>query len=102
MTKDSVTSVPNLMVSVQRTYEASLVLGSIKGVERSNAVRAMADALDEAIDDILEANTLDLEASREMAVPELILEWLKLTPERLNNTVETFIGWLSCLTRSVG
>ncbi len=89
MTKDSVTSLPNLMVSVQRTYEASLVLGSTKGVERSNAVRAMADALDEAIDDILEANTLDLEASREMAVPDLILEWLKLTPERLNNTVET-------------
>lgn len=90
MTKDSVTSVPNnLMVSVQRTYEASLVLGSTLGVERSHAVRAMADALDEAIDDILEANTLDLEASREMAVPDLILEWLKLTPERLNNTVET-------------
>lgn len=89
MTKDSVTSLPNLMVSVQRTYEASLVLGSTKGVERSHAVRAMADALDEAIDDILEANTLDLEASREMAVPDLILEWLKLTPERLNNTVET-------------
>ena len=89
MTKDSVNSVSNLMVSVQRTYEASLVLGSTFGVERSNAVRAMADALNEAIDDILEANTLDLEASREMAVPELILEWLKLTPERLNNTVET-------------
>lgn len=89
MTKDSLTSVPNLMATVQRTYEASLVLGRTNGLERSNAVRAIADALDEAIDDILEANTLDLEASREMAVPELILEWLKLTPERLNNTVET-------------
>ena len=89
MTKDFLTSVPNLMVSVQRTYQASLILGTTKGVARSNAVRAIADALNEAIDDILEANTLDLEASREMAVPELILEWLKLTPERLNNTVET-------------
>lgn len=89
MTQDSLTSVPNLMATVQRTYQASLVLGSTNGLERSNAVRAMADALDEAIDDILEANTLDLEASREMAVPELILEWLKLTPERLNHTVDT-------------
>lgn len=89
MTKDSSTSLPNLMAIVQRTYNASLVLGSTSGAERSNAVRAIADALDEAIDDILEANTLDLEASREMAVPELILEWLKLTPERLHNSVET-------------
>jgi glutamate-5-semialdehyde dehydrogenase len=43
----------------------------------------MAEALLEGQDDILEANTLDLEVSREMAVPELILDWLKLTPERL-------------------
>jgi glutamate-5-semialdehyde dehydrogenase len=43
----------------------------------------MAETLLKRQDDILEANTLDLEASREMAVPDLILDWLKLTPERL-------------------
>lgn len=43
----------------------------------------MAEGLLKRQDDILEANTLDLEASREMAVPELILDWLRLTPERL-------------------
>jgi glutamate-5-semialdehyde dehydrogenase len=43
----------------------------------------MSEALLKRQDDILEANTLDLEASREMAVPDLILDWLKLTPERL-------------------
>jgi glutamate-5-semialdehyde dehydrogenase len=43
----------------------------------------MAEALLERQNDILEANTLDLEASREMAVPDLVLDWLKLTPERL-------------------
>lgn len=32
---------------------------------------------------ILEENTLDLEYSREMAVSDLVLDWLKLTPERL-------------------
>ncbi len=89
MTNGSSTASSRLMVSVQRTYEASLILGATKGIERSRAVRAIADALDEATDDILEANTLDLEVSREMAVPDLILEWLKLTPERLNHTVET-------------
>lgn len=46
-------------------------------------MNSMAELLLERQDDILEANTLDLEVSREMAVPELILEWLKLTPERL-------------------
>jgi glutamate-5-semialdehyde dehydrogenase len=48
----------------------------------------MAKALKRDANDILEANTLDLEASREMAVPDLILEWLKLTPERLQTTIQ--------------
>lgn len=55
----------------------------MKGASRSRALQFMSEALLERQDDILEANTLDLEVSREMAVPELILEWLKLTPERL-------------------
>lgn len=49
----------------------------------------MSELLRERQDDILEANTLDLEVSREMAVPELILEWLKLTPERLQIAGQT-------------
>lgn len=55
----------------------------MKGTDRSRALQFMSELLLERQDDILEANTLDLEVSREMAVPELILEWLKLTPERL-------------------
>lgn len=55
----------------------------MKGTDRSRALHIMAEALLERQDDILEANTLDLEISREMAVPDLVLEWLKLTPERL-------------------
>lgn len=56
---------------------------SLSHRDRSEMIRVMARALTKAQDDILEANTLDLEASREMAVPDLILDWLKLTPERL-------------------
>jgi len=49
----------------------------------------MAQALKRSFDDIhSEANTLDLEASREMAVPELIFGLPKLTPERLQTTVD--------------
>lgn len=76
------------IASAKRAYQASLKLGSTKGVERSRAVLAMAQALQDSFDDILEANTLDLEASREMAVPELVLDWLKLTPQRLETTVD--------------
>jgi len=48
----------------------------------------MSEALSANQDDVLDANTLDLEASREMAVPDLILDWLKLTPERLQSVVK--------------
>ena len=87
MTTDSL---PNpILVSVKRAYKAFLELGTTKGVDRSRGVEAMAQGLKNAFDDILEANTLDLVMSREMAVPDVILKWLKLTPERLQTTVET-------------
>ncbi len=79
---------PNLSEAISRAYRASLELATTRGVERSRGVQAMAQALESAFDDILEANTLDLEASREMAVPELILDWLKLTPERLQTAIQ--------------
>ncbi len=56
----------------------------------------MARLLETHRDDILEANTLDLEASREMAVPALILDWLKLTPERLTTTVQILERLAQC------
>ena len=72
----------------KQAHQAFLALKSIKGIESSEAVLQMAKKLNECMDDILQANTLDLEISREMAVPDLILEWLKLTPQRLQATVE--------------
>ena len=89
--------------AVLRAYRASLVLATTTGVDRSRGIQAMAKALSKSFDDILEANTLDLEASREMAVPELIWEWLKLTPERLQTTIQILqrIGELSDPIRRV-
>ncbi|MEW5859335.1 MAG: glutamate-5-semialdehyde dehydrogenase [Cyanobacteriota bacterium] len=87
MAINALTPTPDPMTAVRRAYEASLELATTKGVERSRAVAAMAQALQRSLDDILEANTLDLEASREMAAHELILDWLKLTPERLQTTI---------------
>lgn len=88
MTSDSLEPLADLVTTVRHAYQASLKLGPTNGTDRSRAVSAMAKVLKRSFDDILEANTLDLEASREMAVPELLLDWLKLTPERLQATVE--------------
>ncbi|MEB3149642.1 MAG: glutamate-5-semialdehyde dehydrogenase [Sphaerospermopsis kisseleviana] len=103
MTVEAFDDYPEPMNSAKRAYQASLKLGTTKGADRSRAVLAMARALKRSFDDILEANTLDLEASREMAVPELILDWLKLTPSRLENTVEILqrLGELSDPLRRV-
>lgn len=94
---------PNPTDFVLRAYRASLVLATTTGVDRSRGIQAMAQALTKCFDDILEANTLDLEASREMAVPEIIWEWLKLTPERLQTTIQILqrIGELSDPIRRV-
>lgn len=91
MKVDAFGASPDPIATARRAYQASLKLGITKGADRSRAVFAMAQALKQSFDDILEANTLDLEASREMAVPELILDWLKLTPERLQTTVEILL-----------
>jgi len=94
---------PEPMTSAKRAFQASLKLGTTKGIDRSRAVLAMAQAIENDFDEILEANTLDLEASREMAVPELILDWLKLTPSRLENTIKILqrLGELSDPLRRV-
>ena len=54
---------------------------------RADLLSRLSVLVDKRKDDILEANTLDLEASREMAVPDLMLDWLRLTPERIQSLV---------------
>ena len=75
------------LATVKHSYQAFLDLSKSQGRERSQGVLAMAKSLKANFQDILEANTLDLESSRETAVSDLILEWLKLTPERIEATV---------------
>ena len=73
-----------LRVAVGEVAQAGYGLW-LAGVEaQGRLLEAMAHQLEAAQNDILEANTLDLEASLEMAVPDLVLDWLKLTPERLH------------------
>ena len=51
----------------------------------SQALAAMAAAISQHQVDILDAITLDLDISRDMAVPELVVEWLNLTPDRVQS-----------------
>lgn len=73
---------------VKQSHQASERLAMTTGSQRSRAVALMGQSLRRSYDDILEANTLDLETGREMALPELILEWLKLTPQRLETAIK--------------
>ncbi|MDJ1177892.1 glutamate-5-semialdehyde dehydrogenase [Roseofilum sp. BLCC_M91] len=82
------TSSNDLLEDVGASHQASLILSKTPSPLRDRALKLMAEVLDGSIDQVLEANTLDLETSREMAVPELILEWLKLTPERIQHAVK--------------
>ena len=91
----------DLISALRAAHATSLTLAATSGVNRSRAVQEMAPALCRRQNDILEANTLDLEISREMAISELLLEWLKLTPERLQNAVQ-ILNRLSELPDPIG
>ncbi len=79
----------HISTALHRAQQACIQLVTTTSTDRSRAIQAMAAALKDAKDEILHANTLDLEASREMAVPEVIADWLKLTQERLERAVRT-------------
>ncbi|MGB6017750.1 MAG: aldehyde dehydrogenase family protein, partial [Nodosilinea sp.] len=75
-------------VAVEQVRQAGQVLAAAGAETQSRLLEAVATAIEASLDDILEANTLDLEASLDMAVPERVLDWLKLTPERLQTTAK--------------
>ena len=73
----------------RRAHYASLSLARSKAKEREVAIMAIAEAIKRQQNDILEANTLDLEDSRDHDfLPEVMVDWLKLTPERLQATIQ--------------
>ena len=79
---------PSLASILDQSDRAGRQLSVTNSKQREQAIGAMATAIRAAAQDILEANTLDLEASRESGISELLLEWLKLTPERLQRYID--------------
>ncbi len=79
---------PSLASVLSQSDRSARYLSLTSTKQREQAIGAMAASLREAFHDILEANTLDLEASREWGIADLLLEWLKLTPERLQRYID--------------
>ena len=76
-----------VLTIVRESNKAAIKLARISRAERRSGILAIAKAMEDNFDRILESNTIDLEMSREMAISEPIADWLKLTPERLEMTV---------------
>ena len=76
-----------LLTIVRESQRATAILAHTSAAKRRLGVSALAEAMEASFDEILEANTLDLETSRDMAISEPVIDWLKLTPERLEMTV---------------
>jgi glutamate-5-semialdehyde dehydrogenase len=90
---------PNLASILDQSVRAGRYLSLTNSKQREQAIGSMATALRASFNDILEANTLDLEASRELEISDLLLEWLKLTPARLQRCIDLLahLGELSSI-----
>ncbi|NEP43437.1 MAG: glutamate-5-semialdehyde dehydrogenase [Okeania sp. SIO2H7] len=86
---------------VRSARQGALELAKSKASDRRGAIEAMALAIQRHQNEILEANTLDLEASRLAEATEPMVDWLKLTPDRLESTVE-ILQHLARLPEPVG
>jgi glutamate-5-semialdehyde dehydrogenase len=86
--KEIESSSDRVLAIVQKSHKAAIKLAQISGSKRRLGILAIAEAIENNGNEILESNTIDLEMSREMAIAEPIADWLKLTPERLETTID--------------
>ncbi|MDX1976861.1 MAG: aldehyde dehydrogenase family protein [Pseudanabaenaceae cyanobacterium bins.68] len=72
---------------VHQAHIASFQLAKTEVKVRDRLIKYLISSLTQHKSQILEANTLDLEASRLLELPEVVIEWLRLTPERLQGAI---------------
>ncbi len=77
MIRDELTAVAT------RARAAAQELATYTRAGKDEALRAMADALDGAVDEVLAANARDVEAGRAAGTSDALLDRLTLTPERV-------------------
>ncbi len=68
---------------LEAAAQARTVVALTSGAVRNQVIRNLAQQLRQNADQLLEANTLDLETSRDLAASPTILAWLRLTQDRL-------------------
>lgn len=72
----------------QRARQAARQLASLSTEVKNRALQAMADALEERMEDIVAANRLDLDGARERGIQGALIDRLTLTEARIHDMAE--------------
>ena len=72
----------------QLAKEASYTLAVMTTEEKNKGLLAMADALEQAMDDIMAANALDMETAKANGKPQSFLDRLLLNEGRINDMAD--------------
>ncbi|MEM6445072.1 MAG: aldehyde dehydrogenase family protein [Cyanobacteria bacterium P01_D01_bin.123] len=91
----------DLTTVLRQLCRAAKPLAVTSGATKNQVLRAISTAVTARAEEILEANTLDLEQRRGEAVPSWELDSLKLTPERLQYVAEQ-LHQLAVLSDPIG
>ncbi|MCM1985169.1 gamma-glutamyl-phosphate reductase [Lyngbya confervoides] len=83
---------------LQRVGEAAIELQRLPLSVRERGIAVLTQTFQAEMNQVLEANTLDLETSRDLGVPGILLNWLKLTPDRLQQVIPLLNRLLSSPT----
>ncbi|MGK7910120.1 MAG: aldehyde dehydrogenase family protein [Synechococcus sp.] len=82
----------DLSTTLRQAVRAQSPLSLLKGEIKNQALRAVADILQEQSDTVLEANTIDLEHARGQHQAKWMLDGMKLTPERVKYAAKQLIA----------
>lgn len=77
-----------VIAQAQKAKEAARKLGHLSSAVKDKALMAMADALEARTDDILEANSIDMQAGREKKLSTALLDRLLLTNDRVKEMAD--------------
>jgi glutamate-5-semialdehyde dehydrogenase len=77
-----------LLERLTTVKEASRVLGRASASQRDQALVAIADHLARSVDEIVQANSLDIASGVEKGMSESLQDRLRLTPERIKGLVD--------------
>ena len=72
----------------QQAKAASRLLASLSSEQKNRALLAMAQAIEENVQEILAANAEDVQAAKEKGISGALLDRLTLTPQRVQDMAD--------------